>query len=101
MMSSGNEGVVVFSLGTYINKANRRIDEMLALTFSKLPCKVLWKHSNAENLPVSSNVRIQKWLPLNDILGKFQSWLTIRFKCSYMVLTNVSFPRLPTTCMDF
>ncbi|KAJ8036711.1 UDP-glucuronosyltransferase 2B31 [Holothuria leucospilota] len=69
MMNSGDYGVVVFSLGTYINKANRRIDEMLASAFSKLPCKVLWKHSYPENLPVPSNVRIQKWLPLNDILG--------------------------------
>lgn len=70
MQTSGDDGVVLFTLGTYIKRTNRRIDKMLADTFGKLPCKVLWKHSDARDLQIPSNVRVEPWLPLNDLLGK-------------------------------
>ena len=41
-------------------------------TFSKLPFKVLWKYED-ETINLPDNVMIKKWMPQQDIIGKFIS----------------------------
>lgn len=44
------------------------VKEVLLKVFSQLPYKILWKHE--EDLPGKpKNVRIEKWLPQNDVLA--------------------------------
>lgn len=42
----------------------------LIAAFKKLPYKVLWKWESDTMLNKPENVKISKWLPQTDILGK-------------------------------
>ena len=45
---------------------------IFASVFGRLPQRVLWRHTG-ENMPqLSENVLVVKWLPQNDLLGKYE-----------------------------
>ncbi|XP_071498454.1 UDP-glucuronosyltransferase 2B33-like [Diadema antillarum] len=73
MQSSGDDGVILFSLGTYFSEAVIRtrpeIAEMFATAFGRLPQKVIWQTKHVVNFTLSSNVMRLPWTPQNDILG--------------------------------
>lgn len=63
------EGVVVFSLGSYVNNFPRRVQDVILEAFSRLPYQIFFKYDNKDNITLPPNVRVLKWLPLNDLLG--------------------------------
>lgn len=70
-MDKSENGVIYFSLGTNVKgddlPENLKYD--ILKVFSELPYNVLWKIDwNATDLP--KNVRIEKWMPQQDILRK-------------------------------
>ncbi|XP_054767342.2 UDP-glucuronosyltransferase 2A2-like [Lytechinus pictus] len=72
MQSSGEQGVILFSLGTYVGsltKTRPDIIRMFINAFSRLQHKVLiqLKELPAYNMP--DNIKVMEWLPLNDLLG--------------------------------
>ncbi len=70
MQSSGEAGVIMFSMGSYINAMETEVSNMFAEAFAKLPQKVIWKSAGDPPSFVPDNVKMLKWLPQNDILGK-------------------------------
>ncbi|CAH1277398.1 UGT8, partial [Branchiostoma lanceolatum] len=70
MVSSGDHGVILFSLGTFAGDMPSSLVNLFASVFSQLPQKVLWKHSGEKPPNLGTNTRMVKWLPQNDILGK-------------------------------
>lgn len=76
-MDSAMDGVIVFSFGSHINMDKILGPEKIELfkfVFSKLEQKVLWKYdSDMNDLP--SNVKITKWFPQTDVLGKKKSFI--------------------------
>jgi hypothetical protein len=87
------DGVVYFSMGSNLQSSEMPEEKKQAFleTFSKLKQRVLWKWET-DSLPGQpSNVKLGKWLPQSDILGKkkyiyiylYTSFNVVRFHASY------------------
>lgn len=68
---AGSAGVVYFSLGSVASGENLPLKyrQVFLEAFRKLSQRVLWKYEG-EMEEVSDNVKLSKWLPQQDILGK-------------------------------
>ena len=77
MQSSGKAGVIIFSLGSYVNSMDTELANLLADAFAKLPQKVVWKLAGEPPSKIPLNVKILKWLPQNDLLGELFHHLII------------------------
>lgn len=71
-MDQATEGVIYFSLGTNVPSKDMPIEMKngLVAAFAKLKQKVLWKWDDPSIPGLSKNVRLSKWYPQGDILGK-------------------------------
>ncbi|CAL4058800.1 unnamed protein product, partial [Meganyctiphanes norvegica] len=70
--SSGDNGFIFFSLGSVLRMEHmpQLLFRVLVKVFSSVPQRVLWKWDT--DLPVDllpSNIRMEKWLPQQDLLG--------------------------------
>ncbi|XP_053219320.1 UDP-glucuronosyltransferase 2A2-like [Podarcis raffonei] len=69
VQSSGEHGIVVFSLGTFFPNLTDEKSNMVASALSQLPQKVLWRHKGKRPETLGENTRIYDWIPQNDLLG--------------------------------
>lgn len=74
VQASGDSGFVYVSMGSSVRAANmpEHLRRLLIKTFARLPFRVLWKWEGGLNdmhdLP--PNVKLSRWLPQQDVLGK-------------------------------
>ncbi|XP_020499605.3 UDP-glucuronosyltransferase 2A1-like [Labrus bergylta] len=78
VQSSGDAGVVVFSLGSMVKNMTREKGNMIASGLAQIPQKVLWRYSGEKPDTLGANTRIYNWIPQNDLLGhpKTQAFIT-------------------------
>ncbi|KAL4660466.1 UDP-glucuronosyltransferase 2A1-like isoform X1 [Arapaima gigas] len=69
VQSSGNDGIVVFTLGSMIKNLTKEKANMIASALGQIPQKVIWRYSGEQPETLNSNIRIYDWLPQNDLLG--------------------------------
>ncbi|XP_048114509.1 UDP-glucuronosyltransferase 2B17-like isoform X2 [Alosa alosa] len=69
VQSSGDDGIVVFSLGSMINNLNGERANTIASALGEIPQKVLWRYSGVKPETLAPNTRLYDWLPQNDLLG--------------------------------
>ncbi|XP_039996204.1 UDP glucuronosyltransferase 5 family, polypeptide G1 [Xiphias gladius] len=69
MQSSGEHGVVVMSLGTFVSALPRDVTEAIAAAFAQLPQKVVWRFAGEKPSSLGNNTLLVDWLPQNNILG--------------------------------
>ncbi|XP_041471051.1 UDP-glucuronosyltransferase 2C1-like isoform X2 [Lytechinus variegatus] len=70
MQSSGDGGVILFTLGTYVTHIRQEFLEPFAEVFGRYPQqKVLWQFVGEPKFKIPPNVKMMPWLPQNDILG--------------------------------
>jgi UDP:flavonoid glycosyltransferase YjiC (YdhE family) len=71
-LDDAENGVIYFSLGSNIKCSDLPPEKLEAFlnTFSKLKQKVLWKWETDVLPGKPTNVKLGKWLPQQDILGK-------------------------------
>lgn len=72
MASSGDYGVVVFSLGSYLSTVTTTRPEIMKMflnAFERIPQKVIIQSKKGLSHDLPQNVKSLKWLPLNDLLG--------------------------------
>uniref|UniRef100_A0A671LYG3 glucuronosyltransferase n=2 Tax=Sinocyclocheilus anshuiensis TaxID=1608454 RepID=A0A671LYG3_9TELE len=69
VQSSGDDGIVVFSLGSMIDKMPKETSNMIASGLAQIPQKVLWRYGGEKPDTLGANTRIYKWIPQNDLLG--------------------------------
>ncbi|XP_054967451.2 UDP-glucuronosyltransferase 2B17 isoform X2 [Pan paniscus] len=69
VQSSGENGIVVFSLGSMISNTSEESANMIASALAQIPQKVLWRFDGKKPNTLGSNTRLYKWLPQNDLLG--------------------------------
>lgn len=80
--SSGESGFIYVSMGSSVKAANmpQTLRHLLIQTFARLPYHVLWKYegNGADIADLSSNVKLSRWLPQQDILGhpKLRAFVT-------------------------
>ncbi|XP_021485037.1 UDP-glucuronosyltransferase 2A3-like [Meriones unguiculatus] len=69
VQSSGEHGVVVFSLGSMVKNLTEEKANLIASALSQIPQKVLWRYSGKKPTTLGSNTRLFNWIPQNDLLG--------------------------------
>ncbi|XP_072860083.2 UDP-glucuronosyltransferase 2A1-like isoform X2 [Pogona vitticeps] len=69
VQSSGEHGIVVFSLGSIIKNLTDEKSAMVALALSQLPQKVIWRYKGKRPEKLGANTRVYDWIPQNDLLG--------------------------------
>ncbi|KAM4617056.1 UDP-glucuronosyltransferase 2A2-like [Polymixia lowei] len=69
VQSSGEAGIVVFSLGSLLKNTTTDRANMIASALAEIPQKVLWRYSGEKPETLGTNTRIYNWIPQNDLLG--------------------------------
>uniref|UniRef100_A0A8D3E1X4 UDP-glucuronosyltransferase n=1 Tax=Scophthalmus maximus TaxID=52904 RepID=A0A8D3E1X4_SCOMX len=69
VQSSGDAGIVVFTLGSMIKNITREKGNMIASALAQIPQKVLWRYSGEKPETLGANTRLYNWIPQNDLLG--------------------------------
>ncbi|XP_017267939.1 UDP-glucuronosyltransferase 2A2 isoform X2 [Kryptolebias marmoratus] len=69
VQSSGDAGIVIFTLGSMINNVTTEKANMIASALAQIPQKVLWRYNGEKPKRLGSNTKIYKWIPQNDLLG--------------------------------
>jgi glucuronosyltransferase len=70
-LDEAKDGVIYFSLGSNVRSVHMPEEERRVFieVFSALPQKILWKWESDILPGQPPNVKIEKWLPQQDILG--------------------------------
>uniref|UniRef100_A0A669DIX0 UDP-glucuronosyltransferase n=1 Tax=Oreochromis niloticus TaxID=8128 RepID=A0A669DIX0_ORENI len=69
VQSSGDDGIVIFTLGSMIKNITKEKANMIASGLAQIPQKVLWRYRGEKPEALSANIRIYDWIPQNDLLG--------------------------------
>ncbi|XP_008838565.2 UDP-glucuronosyltransferase 2B1-like [Nannospalax galili] len=69
VQSSGEHGVVVFTLGSMVSNMTEERANVVASALAQIPQKVLWRFDGKKPDTLGSNTRLYKWIPQNDLLG--------------------------------
>ncbi|XP_072236331.1 UDP-glucuronosyltransferase 2A2-like [Leuresthes tenuis] len=69
VQSSGEHGVIIMSLGTFVDELPDDMANEIASTFAKLPQKVIWSYKGSRPSTLSNNTLVVDWMPQNDLLG--------------------------------
>ncbi|XP_063067064.1 UDP-glucuronosyltransferase 2A1-like isoform X1 [Engraulis encrasicolus] len=69
VQSSGDDGIVVFSLGSMIKNLTMERANTIASALGQIPQKVFWRYSGVKPETLAPNTRLYDWLPQNDLLG--------------------------------
>uniref|UniRef100_A0A8D2DYB1 UDP-glucuronosyltransferase n=1 Tax=Sciurus vulgaris TaxID=55149 RepID=A0A8D2DYB1_SCIVU len=69
VQSSGENGVVVFSLGSMVGTLNEERANVIASALAQIPQKVLWRFDGKKPDTLGPNTRLYKWIPQRDLLG--------------------------------
>lgn len=69
VLSSGEHGFILMSLGTLVQGLPSEITSEIAAAFAQIPQKVIWRHVGERPKNLGNNTLLVKWLPQNDLLG--------------------------------
>ncbi|KAI9546170.1 hypothetical protein NQZ68_029405 [Dissostichus eleginoides] len=69
VQSSGEHGVILMSLGTFVSELPSDMANEIAATFAKLPQKVIWRYKGDRPATLGNNTLLVDWMPQNDLLG--------------------------------
>ncbi|XP_076866920.1 UDP-glucuronosyltransferase 2B20-like [Brachyhypopomus gauderio] len=69
VQSSGDDGIVVFSLGSMMNNLTKERANTIASALGQIPQKVICRYSGEKPDTLAPNTRIYDWIPQNDLLG--------------------------------
>nr|XP_014715670.2 UDP-glucuronosyltransferase 2B4-like [Equus asinus] len=67
--SSGENGIVVFSLGSMISNMTEERANVIASALAQIPQKVIWRFDGKKPDTLGPNTRLYEWIPQNDLLG--------------------------------
>jgi UDP:flavonoid glycosyltransferase YjiC (YdhE family) len=74
LADEADAGFIVFTIGSAIQVSSmpENLVKMFAKVFARIPQQVFWKWETSDILMenLSHNVKILKWLPQQDLLGK-------------------------------
>ncbi|XP_062845166.1 UDP-glucuronosyltransferase 2C1-like isoform X9 [Trichomycterus rosablanca] len=69
VQSSGDDGIVVFSLGSMIKNLTTERANTIAAALGQIPQKVLWRYKGDKPETLAPNTKLYDWIPQNDLLG--------------------------------
>ncbi|KAI1889518.1 hypothetical protein AGOR_G00163700 [Albula goreensis] len=69
VQSSGEHGVILMSLGSFVSELTNDLADEIAAAFAQLPQKVIWRYTGDRPTTLGNNTRLVSWMPQNDLLG--------------------------------
>uniref|UniRef100_A0A147A2Y0 UDP-glucuronosyltransferase n=1 Tax=Fundulus heteroclitus TaxID=8078 RepID=A0A147A2Y0_FUNHE len=69
VQSSGEHGVIIMSLGTFVGELPSDVSNKIADAFSQLPQKVIWRYKGNKPATLGGNTLLVDWMPQKDLLG--------------------------------
>ncbi|XP_076721326.1 UDP-glucuronosyltransferase 2B31-like isoform X3 [Callospermophilus lateralis] len=69
VQSSGENGIVVFSLGSMVSNMPEEKANIIAFALAQIPQKVIWRYQGKKPDKLGPNTLIYNWIPQNDLLG--------------------------------
>ncbi|KAJ8008172.1 hypothetical protein DPEC_G00102010 [Dallia pectoralis] len=69
VQSSGDDGIVVLSLGSMVKNLTKDRGNKIATALGQIPQKVLWRYNGEKPETLAPNTRVYNWIPQNDLLG--------------------------------
>ncbi|XP_005392859.1 PREDICTED: UDP-glucuronosyltransferase 2B31-like [Chinchilla lanigera] len=69
VQSSGEHGVVLFSLGSMVMNMTEDRANAIASALAQIPQKVVWRYDGKKPATLGPNTQMYKWIPQNDLLG--------------------------------
>uniref|UniRef100_A0A3B4ASE5 UDP-glucuronosyltransferase n=1 Tax=Periophthalmus magnuspinnatus TaxID=409849 RepID=A0A3B4ASE5_9GOBI len=66
---SGEDGFIVFTLGSMVSNMPKEIAKLFFDAFRQIPQRVLWRYEGEIPADAPKNVKVLKWLPQNDLLA--------------------------------
>ncbi|XP_076720311.1 UDP-glucuronosyltransferase 2B17-like isoform X2 [Callospermophilus lateralis] len=69
VQSSGENGIVVFSLGSMVSNMPEEKANIIAFALAQIPQKVIWRFNGKKPDKLGPNTQIYEWIPQNDLLG--------------------------------
>ncbi|XP_058402379.1 UDP-glucuronosyltransferase 2B31-like isoform X1 [Diceros bicornis minor] len=73
VQSSGENGIVVFSLGSIVSNVTEERANVIASALAQIPQKVIWRFDGKKPDTLGPNTRLYKWIPQNDLLGHLKT----------------------------
>ncbi|XP_006163632.2 UDP-glucuronosyltransferase 2B31 isoform X2 [Tupaia chinensis] len=80
VQSSGENGVVVFSLGSMVNNITEDRANAIASALAQIPQKVIWRFNGKKPATLGTNTQLYKWIPQNDLLDQPQNIVHLKAK---------------------
>ena len=69
-INGSSHGVILATFGSMTNTLPRSMTDNFLTAFGRLEgYRVIWKFANTDNLTIPDNVRLENWVPQQDILG--------------------------------
>ncbi|XP_026236441.2 UDP-glucuronosyltransferase 2B15-like isoform X3 [Urocitellus parryii] len=68
VQSSGENGIVVFSLGSMVSNMPEEKANIIAFALAQIPQKVIWRFNGKKPDKLGPNTQIYEWIPQNDLL---------------------------------
>ncbi|KAF4113751.1 UDP-glucuronosyltransferase 2A1-like [Onychostoma macrolepis] len=69
VQSSGDHGIIVFSLGSMLGNLTLERANTIASALGQIPQKVVWRYHGTTPETLAANTRLYDWIPQNDLLG--------------------------------
>ncbi|XP_049904933.1 UDP-glucuronosyltransferase-like [Epinephelus moara] len=66
---SGDDGFIIFTLGSMISDMPAEKAKQFFDAFRQIPQRVLWRYTGVVPEDIPKNVKLMKWLPQNDLLA--------------------------------
>uniref|UniRef100_A0A8C1P4J8 UDP-glucuronosyltransferase n=1 Tax=Cyprinus carpio TaxID=7962 RepID=A0A8C1P4J8_CYPCA len=69
VQSSGDHGIIVFSLGSMLGNLTLERANTIASALGQMPQKVVWRYNGKTPETLAPNTKLCDWIPQNDLLG--------------------------------
>ncbi|XP_013382028.1 UDP-glucuronosyltransferase 2C1-like [Lingula anatina] len=99
-MNQAPYGVIIVSFGSISFQLTNEIYKKFYMAFRGIPYRVVWKYKG--DLPlrdVPNDIRLEEWIPQNDLLGHWNTKLFIghggnegQYECMYHGIPMINFP---------
>ncbi|XP_058479446.1 UDP-glucuronosyltransferase-like [Solea solea] len=86
---SGDDGFIVFTLGSMVSKMPAEKAQQFIEAFRQIPQRVLWRYTGVPLVDVPKNVRLMKWLPQKDLLAHPKAKLFITHGGSHGIYEGI------------
>ncbi|XP_072049032.1 UDP-glucuronosyltransferase 2B18-like [Amphiura filiformis] len=92
------DGIIIFSLGSYASIVKQDMADMFARAFARLPQRVIWKQRGKKPSVIPPNVKMMEWIPQNDLLGHPKTRLIV-YHCGVNGAYEAIYHGIPVICL--